>query len=645
MDDARTSARVRTLRAACALPLAQLYGSLEGRLDGAARVALEPDGRHAAVVLDGAIERWDLDAIERVGRWEAPAPSRWGRAVCVGEAPAGLRLVDVVGLWRPAPRADAWEALLTFADNAEAPTAPDVLLVSEPGALRAVDFADGSTRWRAALGGWRGDVTFARGGRAFLRRMSAASFDVVALVDAPPDAQGPRAAERVAARLATPEPTQGGARAFGALHAAGKLAAVATREGVLLGRWDDWWSATLVPDTKERALAIEFTHDACALVIFEERRVVRVDVATREIHAVRGSQPLTATRGVPLAARSGRVLCVENGVFEVLDEGASAFRARAHDPVGFIRCAAGTRDGRALVTGASDGVLRVRDRATGETLAQVESGAFVCDVAVSPDDREAIALLDTGELARHDLTTGALLGRHGTSTHPDDFRGGRHGRLAVDAAGRFAAVCDDGPDPAEFTVVDVASGHARRLRTREEGPDDTSLSDVRFCAPGQLRVVTHTADGGAHREFIEEHVLDDAERPALRRPLSVSEPDLDQDEHRLSRDGRRVWRTGRPLEGGGRVVTVVAADGSGAERRWGVDHERGNWCVGTSLFAASNGHDALWLLASHGASVRADWPRGCAPLAFSPDDRALWVRDASGVVVEVSVPDSLIAPA
>jgi hypothetical protein len=51
----------------------------------------------------------------------------------------------------------------------------------------------------------------------------------------------------------------------------------------------------------------------------------------------------------------------------------------------------------------------------------------------------------------------------------------------------------------------------------------------------------------------------------------------------------------------------------------------------------------LWLLSANGESVCTDWPRwDVRPLAFAPDDGALWVLDGTGLVAELVVPERLL---
>jgi hypothetical protein len=105
MDDARldpaTAARVQEIRGQCSLRVAGVHGSLAGRTGRSVRAAyLEPGGGHAVLLLsDGALERWDLDAVERVGRWEFPPPP--------GAPEPRLRRPGAIGRIRHQPRGSA----------------------------------------------------------------------------------------------------------------------------------------------------------------------------------------------------------------------------------------------------------------------------------------------------------------------------------------------------------------------------------------------------------------------------------------------------------------------------------------------------------------------------------------------------------
>lgn len=657
MDDAsldeRTAERLRDLRVDCAWPIARVHGSLEGRLEGWPTVALEPDGRHAAVVAADGLVRWDLDRIERVGRWAATLPTLARRVVSVGETPAGLRVADATTLWRPTPRGDAWEAVLVFGEDVGyAPAAPDVLLVSEGDELRAVDFVDGETRWRAAVADeTRYDVAFSWGGRAFLRHVSGTSFDVVEIVDLPPDdarGEAPPAEARVVAHLATPGLRSPGGTGFGALHAGTRRVALATVEGVRLGAWDDWTSAATIPDTPTHPWAMAFTRDGQTLVILEPQRVLRVNVATRAVRVARGTQRITATKGVPLAAGSGRVLCVANGVLEVLDPDGESFGVRAHDPIGPINCAAGTRDGRALVTGAADGTLRVRDRATGETLAHVEAGpdAYVCDVVLSPDDREVISLTLSGAVLRHERATGALVGRIDASPPSPSQSPAVSGSLALDADGRRAVTYGADRSAASMRVVDLVREEWLALPTiAADAGDASQVVDVRFVAPGRLRVATQltlTADGLGQEARCLDLALDGgAPRVALRWPIDAREDVYDGVEHRLSDDGRLLWRVGWARDAGTHVAVVAVDEGLASERTWTLGPGDVRWRVGRSLLAATNAYGTLCIVAASGPVEETPWPGAREPLAFAHDEHALWVLDETGIVVEVAVPASL----
>ncbi|MFO0601842.1 MAG: hypothetical protein U0324_01650 [Polyangiales bacterium] len=641
--DPRTAARVASIRAACALPVARVHGSLEGRADGEVLAAtIEPDGRHAALVLRDAIERWDLDALACVGRWEVAPPGYVNNAVCVARAPGGVRVDGPAGLWRATDAGDGWRALPTIDRLGTFTQAVgDVLAVWRQGILHVFHFEDGASCWSAPLQAAPAEVALSRDGRFLLRSVSAASFDVLEPIA--PGAGGP-AELRTVARIATGAPTVGGVRAV-AVNGARRLAAIATTEGVVLGRWDDWWGAVTLAARPRRPLQMGFSGDGGRLVLRDGDCVVRVDVATGEVRLSRGEPgPNGKTSYAWPATSSGRVLGVSRGGLHVLDDTAEDFRTRAFDPVGQVACAAGTPDGRALITGADDGAVRVRDRATGEVLAQAEAGAAVVAVAASPDGREVVALRADGELSWYDRATGALAGR--VDNVLDAKRGDASG-LALSPDGRVAAVV--GRPLAPVVVrVDLATGARGALDPPPGGAKAPSEGDASFTAEGAIRCL-RAQDFGEEgtRIVVVEHAPDGAARALLPRPqIDLGEETaIDSLWYVLSRDGRLLWRcaSGAAM---GTAVSVVATDApDDPPVQWAIDGWPLTQCAGDRLLAFATFDGSLVLLAAHGASVSTPWPRGCVPLAFAPDDGALWVRDASGLVAEVTVPSSLRAPA
>jgi len=629
--DPRTAARVASIRAACALPVARVHGSLEGRADGEVlAAAIEPDGRHAALVLRDAIERWDLDALACVGRWEVAPPGYVNHAACVAPAPGGLRVLCPDGLWRLKDAGDAWQ-MLTAIDRADGQVLAwgDVFAVARGGAVQVVRFDDGAPRWAAPLQAAPHDVALSRCGRFGLRRVSSTSFDVLESV-AP--CAGAPAGLRTVARLATAPPAVHGFQ-FAALDGERRLAAVATSEGVVVGRWDDWWGAATVPVRAHALAQLEFTEGGRALVLCEPRRVARVDLATHAFTVARGlPRTLGGPGQTPQVSASGRVLCVSHGGLHVLDVGRDDFRTRAFDPVGEVTCAAGTPDGRALVTGADDGSLRVRDRATGEALAQGEAGGPVVAVAASPDGRDVLAVRGTRDLLRFDRATGALVA---VVARTRDALWLRAGALATSADGRFAALSSAGAS----ARVDLATGAQQALEA-PAGAIRLTPDGAAFTPEGAIRsLYTQSSDARPPELLAIEHATDGAAREVVRRPLTgAGDGDTTDSLHlALSRDGRLLWRIASSRNG-----TLVSGAPIGAAPR-GVD--RHLWCAGTRVLAVSISRGELLLLAAHGAGVRTPWPRGCVPLAFAPDDGALWVRDASGLVAEVTLPASLRAPA
>ncbi len=86
--ESRTAARLARTRAACELPVARTFGTLEGRVGEAVHaVAIESGGRFGAVAYRGGVQRWDLGALECVDAWPVPYAGRgtcrdhaWGTA-------------------------------------------------------------------------------------------------------------------------------------------------------------------------------------------------------------------------------------------------------------------------------------------------------------------------------------------------------------------------------------------------------------------------------------------------------------------------------------------------------------------------------------------------------------------------------------
>ena len=318
---------------------------------------------------------------------------------------------------------------------------------------------------------------------------------------------------------------------------------------------------------------MDFTGDGGTLVICDGDCIRWVDVATREVRAARiVGLPPGHRRYAPLDAFSDRVLCVVQGCLFVGEPGRDTLRTRAFDRIGDFTAAAGTADGRALITGSRDGVVRVRDRVSGAVLAVTEIEQPVVDVAASADGREVFVVGRSGDLLRFDLASGAEI--------------------------------------------------AREARLR----------------PATVR---RAPSGGVHeRSFDGDNVV-----------LFVHwlSPDVGDDDavedcrHLLSRDGRLLWRLWTTTDLAEQVaVTAVDPPARLAYARWTLNAHFATFRAGRALLAVVAGFATLWLLSGNGRSVRTEWPGGCRLLGFAPDDRALWVRDASGLLAEVAVPEELL---
>ncbi len=650
--------RARVIRAGCSLALAAVHGALVGRVgDSVLDVVIERGGRHACLLLSGRVERWDLDAIDRVASWPLPPRGSLGFA-CDGAPPDGLYVIDSAGRrWRSPDARGSWRddgVVLTdgFVDGLR--LGGDVALSRRddlfgdlyglpPGRIeedqcegqvfRATRLRDGAVLWEEAFDpGWRCD----RDARYLLRRRDPKLFE---LFDGP-------VGMRHVAQISLGAPLRDMPDV--AFHVASRLLALVGDDAVVVGSWDDWAQARVMKVPDGRWSFAEFTDDGQTLVLGASGRIARIDLATEE---VRETLMVRGDGWVQLALDpvSGRVLGVgHHGALRVADPGANFAHARAVDPAGVFVAAAGTPDGRSLVTVSSDGDLRVRSRATGEVLMQMEAPVGeIHALAVSPDGREVIAA-GHAALLRWSLATG-LPGDPISLPLPYAKWGWSDG-LAVSTDGRHVAPWNE----QSVCVVDLAANASRpwepspderdrigrtegvaftdgttSLRVIRDMFDDDEDDDVPECARCPL-------DGGASETLV---------RWPLARPRGHTR-------HVLSSDARLVWRmeilesTGLGASPGWGVVRVEVTsvdDATIAFARWELDRSRVEpCCAGRRLLAASVA-GKLWLLSANGESVCTDWPRwDVRPLAFAPDDGALWVLDGTGLVAELVVPERLL---
>lgn len=650
--------RARVIRAGCSLALAGVHGAFVGRVgDLVLDVIIERGGRHACLLLSRRVERWDLDAIDRVAWWPPPPPAGCLGFGCDGAPPDGLYVVDFDGRrWRSPDARGSWRddgVVITdgFVDGlrlggeAALSRRDDLVLLGEssgvaPGLIeedrcegqvfRATRLRDGAVLWEEAFApGWRCD----RDARYLLRRLHPRLFE---LFDAP-------AGMRPLARLSLDTPLRDMPDA--AFHVASRLLALVGDDAVVVGPWDDWERARVMKVPHGSWTFAEFTDDGRTLVLGASGRVARIDLATgevRETQMVRGDDGWVQLALDPV---SGRVLGVgHHEALMVADPGADFARARAVDPAGVFVAAAGTPDGRSLVTASSDGDLRVRSRATGEVLMQMEAPAGeIHALAVSPDGREVIAA-GHADLLRWSLATGAALDPLPLANWQ------RSDGLAVSPDGRHVALWSGG----SICVVDLAVNAARLWEPSPDEADRLGRTEGVAFTEGttSLRVIREMFDDdidGDVPECIRCPLDGGASEALVRWPLGQPR---EHTRHVLSSDARLLWR-----------VEIQQSTGLGASPGWGMAHVEvtsvddariafARWelnrssavlcCAGRRLLGASQA-GKLWLLSANGESVCADWPRwGVQPLAFAPDDRALWVLDGTGLVAELVVPERLL---
>ncbi len=395
--------------------------------------------------------------------------------------------------------------------------------------------------------------------------------------------------------------------------------------------------------------------------------VVRIDVATlKSLETALDEGPIAfdPTSGRLLHVRLHVALCVA-------DAGERAWRAVASDPSRVV-LAAGTRDGRALITATAGGAIRVRDRATGEVLVQMEAPDEVPDLAVSPDGRELFAP-GRSALLRWILATGEpgepiALPRSWRSTSR---------QIAISPSGRHVLQWPRHAEKGKLWawMTDLATGATRRW-TPPRSARASSL-DVVALVDGDLplRLTQEASEPGVGR--VRECGGCSLDGTRFEPLFRWSGDEVYEHPCTLwSRNGRLVWRLrsfyregsepvrhlARPrltmqiMEPAGALtylagplqIRVVDADTARTTfARWEFDWREESWQVGRSLLALATvtpeSVRSLWLFSVNGRSVCAGWAGQCVPLAFAPDDRALWVHDeGSGLLVELAVPDELL---
>ncbi|MEZ4449175.1 MAG: hypothetical protein R3B09_06820, partial [Nannocystaceae bacterium] len=442
--DPRTAARAEALRSACALPIAAVHGSLVGRPAGVVRdVVMEPGGRHAAVWVVGAIERWDLDALECVGRWPLPRKLDLYGAVCFGEAPAGLRFISGWERWRGLEPAAELSVVASNGDlhflSTDAARHPVLSMIDgETPVLVRIDdgvpFCDlpkDVRHWCDADGRW---VVMERSRTAF------EVFEVVA---------GDRTPRLVAA-LSVASGHTGEARVV--VDGPGRRVALLFESTVVIGAWTRWVSARTAPLPGLAWGHVAFCCDGRALILCAQGLVVRLDTRkgrTRETRFDAGN------RGCfDIDAATGRVLHADAAGLRVID--GDLVRARVEDQGTLVRAMAATSE--ALVTSGSDGSIWVRDRTTGAVRARWQCPTRELHSVVVASGQVVAAGVADGVL-RWSLRTGEPCPRTAlrkTSEYAPP-------RLLPTPDGRHLALvrCDAGRDGADVVLVDLVTGRAR----------------------------------------------------------------------------------------------------------------------------------------------------------------------------------------
>jgi WD40 repeat protein/predicted Ser/Thr protein kinase len=222
-----------------------------------------------------------------------------------------------------------------------------------------------------------------------------------------------------------------------------------------------------------------FTADGAGLVVANGKGEVELlDLAqgkTLRVRAGSRSRPLAVAPG----GGSALVADASGLVSWDLASGAETSLVKgAH-----VTAAAFTLDGRLVAVAREDGLIEVRDAATGERLRELERRVpFAFSVAFSPDGARVVVAA-AHDLHVFDAGTGAARGAWGSS---DDM-----GLLAVSSDGRRLATADAGG-----TVVVWNAATGEPIAWLETGRVGRNLSSQAFAADGHLVTLCRgTGDG------------------------------------------------------------------------------------------------------------------------------------------------------
>lgn len=618
MIDPRTAGRAEALRAACTLPITRIFGSLVGRSGGRPwSVAMEPGGRHAAVMVSGGVERWDLDALECVGRWPLPRDLFPGNLVCVGETPAGLRYTSDCKLWHGL--APALRLSIRTTDGGmrfhftDPPTRSVFQMVDGevPVLVRAADGSpfcrvpDGLRRWCDP------DGTFV------VVERSRTAFDVLAVAA---DSLTPR----LVTTLTVDEALAGEARV--AIDGPGRRVALVFEKAAVVGAWDRWPSARTFPLLAHRWTDLEFCAGGRTLVLCMPGCVVRLDTKTGRTgeawFAVADSERFAPA----IDAATGRVLHADAAGLCVIDRSTVRTRIADHGPL--VTAAAAAFE--LLVTSASDGSIRARDRTTGEVRLKLQCPTRESHaVAVTSDLVIAVGVADG--VLRWSLRTGQPRPRIGLKKTSDRLLP----RILLTPDGRQLALArrDARREGVDVFVVDLDAGRARQLERIDLQHGRSSALCLGLDADATVLRGATVADYGRRLELWTRPLAGGRRRPAGDSKGGPGDPLT------ISSDGKLLWWQGLTEF----VVSVTAAAGVADTplARWPVAHPVSACCAGRSLLAVTvNG--SLTILVADGRSLATKLPKDCEPLTFADDDRALWVRDPMGMLVELAIPETLL---
>lgn len=269
-------------------------------------------------------------------------------------------------------------------------------------------------------------------------------------------------------------------------------------------------------------------------------------------------------------------------------------------------------DGRTLVLCATGCVIRL-DTRTGRTT-EARFGTTCRWFSVDPA---------SGRVLHGDRAGLRVIALRKTSAHAPP-------RLLLTPDGRHLVLPRiDGFDAFEALVVDLAVGRARPLERIEHNHGRTDILCLGIDEDATRLTGATLTEYTRRIEFWRRPLAGGKREPAGDSKSVGGHPVA------ISSDGRWLWWEDYDA---GELTLTAAAAGVAADpvEQWDLDGKISACCAGRSLLAIAAAGDLL-VMATDGRCLDTGLPRDCVPLAFAPDERALWIRDETGLLLELSL--------